>query len=354
MAGSTTSCWWDDTGVGQATCALNLRLKFLVTSTEPKNDAVNDELKALQRVQMQCGNPPGIVRFRGEVPRPAGACVPVNVRVLQFDNGAGWKGVFTGREDGRIEPGRQRLVLLQLLHAMLHLHAAGVFHRDTKPSNVLLTTGGAVKLADFGLSCLKSASVETRSLCVGTRSFIAPELLEKGGVFTEASDVWELGVTCYVLMTRQEPLENHFELYERIPMDGVDTRVASVIRQMTRFDPKQRMKLNDACKALGDIDIFVLRWSSPDFAVVEDLRVAHLTNLLLFVCTTDEQVMHVVTTEMQVTAADKVHIGAFDTLSTATVDGLCRKFPRADFRRRIHHVPGPQGLRETLSRLLED
>jgi hypothetical protein len=56
----------DATDVGQARCAL----KFLATSTKAKNDAVDDEMKALERVQTQCGNQPGFVRFRGEVSRP--------------------------------------------------------------------------------------------------------------------------------------------------------------------------------------------------------------------------------------------------------------------------------------------
>jgi eukaryotic-like serine/threonine-protein kinase len=81
-------------------------------------------------------------------------------------------------------------------------HAAGVVHRDVKPSNVFLCDDGAIKLLDFGLARHdKSASVTRGDATMGTPAFMAPE--QARGHWDEVdgrSDLWSVGATLYALL----------------------------------------------------------------------------------------------------------------------------------------------------------
>ncbi len=86
---------------------------------------------------------------------------------------------------------------LNVADALQHAHQFGIVHGDIKPSNLLSTHGGQIKLSDFGLSRL-GASSETLDKVAGTPAYLAPELLA-GRPPTIQSDMYALGVTLYEL-----------------------------------------------------------------------------------------------------------------------------------------------------------
>ncbi|MGD0712637.1 MAG: serine/threonine-protein kinase, partial [Gaiellaceae bacterium] len=84
----------------------------------------------------------------------------------------------------------------QICDGLAHAHAAGILHRDVKPSNVLLAEGErvSVRLLDFGLARMAEAETLTAQGDVpGTLAYISPERLA-GESAEEASDVWAVGV----------------------------------------------------------------------------------------------------------------------------------------------------------------
>jgi hypothetical protein len=95
----------------------------------------------------------------------------------------------------------------QICEGLAHAHAAGILHRDVKPSNVLLADGDAVsaRLLDFGLARMAEAETLTAQGDVpGTLAYISPERLA-GEESTAAADVWSIGVMLWESLSGRHP-----------------------------------------------------------------------------------------------------------------------------------------------------
>jgi serine/threonine-protein kinase len=121
-------------------------------------------------------------------------------------------------------PASLQLVLsvgIQIADGLQAAHTLGIFHRDLKPQNVMLTDGGLVKILDFGLArrlapedssfdpskpgLAKDASVAaTYTARGGTIRYMAPEQFVTGQSSVQ-SDVWALGVILYELASGRHP-----------------------------------------------------------------------------------------------------------------------------------------------------
>ncbi len=103
-------------------------------------------------------------------------------------------------------------IALGAAKGLAFLHEERILHRDIKSLNILLTAHFEAKLTDFGLSKLKAetrshaAATKTNS-AVGTLQWMAPELFDPEGVYTEKSDIYSLGVTFWELSSRKIPFE---------------------------------------------------------------------------------------------------------------------------------------------------
>jgi hypothetical protein len=107
---------------------------------------------------------------------------------------------------GELPDARAIAACAEICDALAHAHAAGVLHRDVKPSNVLLgVADGRAKLLDFGLAQMAEAETLTAQGDVpGTLAYIAPERLA-GGDATGAADVWAIGVMLWEALAGRHP-----------------------------------------------------------------------------------------------------------------------------------------------------
>jgi hypothetical protein len=101
-----------------------------------------------------------------------------------------------------------RRMAAQLLRALSYAHQRGVIHRDIKPSNIIVTAGGTVKVADFGIArIVEEDSVEPGEI-VGSARYMSPEQL-MGKEATPRSDIYSAGVLLYHCLTGEPPFSGN-------------------------------------------------------------------------------------------------------------------------------------------------
>ncbi len=124
--------------------------------------------------------------------------------VMQFVDGA----TITDYVDEHALGLRERLTLfLDVCEAVRYAHANLVVHRDLKPTNVLVTGEGEVRLLDFGIAKIldpEAVGDATQDLLVLTPDYAAPEQFKRETI-TTATDVYGLGVLLYGLLTGRRP-----------------------------------------------------------------------------------------------------------------------------------------------------
>jgi len=182
---------------------------------------------------------------------------------------------------------RKRLELfLDVCEAVQYAHGKLVVHRDLKPSNILITNDGTVKLLDFGIAkVLKPDAMHSpeyfdltqTDLLPLTPSYASPEQIRNEQI-TTASDVYQLGLVLYKLLTGSKPYEITTKTrtpsqIEKIICEVHPTRPSSKLLTETRRDTqlssaenlkkisKDRNTAPDKLTKLikGDLDTIVLK-----------------------------------------------------------------------------------------------
>lgn len=93
---------------------------------------------------------------------------------------------------------------VQLAEALAHAHEHGVWHRDVKPSNVIMTKSGRVKIADFGIARTDTSGLTMAGSVLGTPMYMAPEQF-LGNPFDHRVDVYGIGVVLYQVVAGRPP-----------------------------------------------------------------------------------------------------------------------------------------------------
>ncbi len=111
------------------------------------------------------------------------------------------------RRRGPLAPSEASRVLRDVAWALAYAHAQGVIHRDVKPDNILLESGGRVLVADFGIaSVVAGAGALSTGEVVGTPEFMSPEQA-LGEAVDGRSDLYSLGIVGYFACSGALPFE---------------------------------------------------------------------------------------------------------------------------------------------------
>ncbi len=163
-------------------------------------------------------------------------------------------------ERGRLPPGEVISILDEILAALGAAHAAGVIHRDVKPSNVFLATqpdgSSFVKVVDFGLAKMSPTTGGvpehvSAAFIVGTPRYMAPEQAT-GDAITPRTDLYAVGVLAFEMLTGRLPFDDdsntevirlHLSAPPPSPMDfepSVPRPMADLVLRLMAKNPADR------------------------------------------------------------------------------------------------------------------
>jgi len=171
-------------------------------------------------------------------------------------------------------------VLRQTASALTKAAEQGIIHRDIKPENIMLSPGGEVKVADFGLARVisngDSLNLTQTGMTLGTPLYMSPEQVE-GRALDPRSDIYSLGVTCYHMLTGEPPFRGETALsvavqHVRKQPDRLENRrpdlptgLCRIVHKMLAKKPSDRHA--DARDLLRDLRATGLEGSDVDWPI---------------------------------------------------------------------------------------
>ena len=149
---------------------------------------------------------------------------------------------------GRLSVRETTGICLQVASGLEAAHNNGIIHRDVKPQNIIISTDGTAKVADFGIA--RAASSDTiNSNVMGSVHYSAPEQ-SRGGFSDAKSDIYSLGITMYEMLTGE------------VPFDG-DSTIEVALKHLQEELVSPRELLPDLPRAMEQI-IIKCTQKSPD------------------------------------------------------------------------------------------
>ena len=182
------------------------------------------------------------------------------------------------RQEGALDILTATKIAKDIANGLAHAHANNLVHCDIKPHNILMTSDGRAKIADFGIARAITESTMTYSgNVIGSVHYFSPEQAQ-GGLITPKSDVYSLGIVMYEMLTNRLPFtgENPVAIamkhIEEEPISPSQFRQqippmleAIVLRAMNK-NPDLRLSSYDMIQALSNVEanLSVEQMNDPD------------------------------------------------------------------------------------------
>lgn len=177
----------------------------------------------------------------------------------------------------KLNPDQIVAMIFDIASGLLHLHNQGIIHRDLKPSNILVGKDQEMILTDFGDAELPT-DVYSRTGYTGTLEFIAPELLTKTkneytSRFSTSTDVWSLGIICYLLCYSSSPYKSTEFQDLRVEIKSFNSLkfpyrkdvefLKPLIKTCLSLEPLERPKCDEIIAFLNSFNKTENNWKQP-------------------------------------------------------------------------------------------
>jgi len=172
--------------------------------------------------------------------------------VMEFVDGESLGSLL--KREGKLKPEQAAKIVYQTAQGLATAHDKGVIHRDIKPGNLMLTSKGAVKIADFGIALSTqdfSKKLTSTGEFVGTPGYLSPEVCQ-GKPVDQRSDIFSLGIVLFECLagrmpfTDESPLGLMLEVVKAEIPDvrtlnaEVDPELERILAKMVAKDPAER------------------------------------------------------------------------------------------------------------------
>lgn len=161
-------------------------------------------------------------------------------------------------------------ICYKVIQGLDYLHDRGIAHRDIKLENICLDSENNPKIVDFGYSISKIQI--GRTLC-GTPVYMAPEVMRSPKYNAFKADIWSLGITLHLMLTRQFPFAYSGEAayFKDIKMNRLKYQiyaggtVGEIISRCLELDPLKRPTTKEILKMMDNLYEEEFRRLSTDF-----------------------------------------------------------------------------------------
>ncbi|MCA9213458.1 MAG: serine/threonine protein kinase [Planctomycetales bacterium] len=162
--------------------------------------------------------------------------------------------------------------IAQAARGLHHAHLAKLIHRDVKPSNLLVTPEGQVKVLDLGLAMFSdegtndSSALTNSNSVLGTADYLAPEQARDCHDVDYRADIYSLGCTLYYLLTGQPPFPGgtfaqrilKHQIDEPDPIQTLRTNCPSILSEACERMMKKAPE--DRFQSAHEIDVLLIDW----------------------------------------------------------------------------------------------
>ena len=181
--------------------------------------------------------------------------------VMEFVDGESLGSVL--KRETKLKPEQAAKIVYQTAMGLTTAHDKGVIHRDIKPGNLMVTSRGSVKIADFGIALSAqdfSKKLTSTGEFVGTPGYLSPEVCQ-GKPVDQRSDIFSLGIVLFECLagrmpfTDESPLGLMLEVVKAEIPDitslnkEVDPELSRILTKMVAKDPAERYQ---SCHELID------------------------------------------------------------------------------------------------------